>query len=230
MKLSLHVSGDGAIPLLHQVLNGAEHQAPHAKDLLQRLQARLQRQDIIICSDRAGVSYDIIAAYREAKAHFVSPLQETDVEREALAVVPLAEFQELDYRSRSAPDERFLGYSTTLVIRRQKRRKPMTVDALFVYSTQKRRTDAQTREQRLQGVERRLREIGGYLNKNRYTKEPYAREQLAKAVAKARGMIGYQLTVTDGTMALRFRRDEAAIARLQYDAYGRRDGRAHAQT
>jgi transposase len=221
LKVSLHATSEGGVPVRHQVLPGGAHQAPFAPAMLVDLQQRLERTDLIVVSDRAGISYDNLVAYRHAGAHAVGPLQATPAELERLAAVPIGAFTELSYRAPSAPEERYLGYETTLTIERQKRDEPLEVRALFVHSSRLAIEDAATREKQLDKTLARLAKIKSHLNKRRYAKYDYAREQVYKAVpAGWREIVRTDLTGDDRALKLSWSVDETALAKA-----GELDGR-----
>jgi transposase len=216
LQVSLHATAEGGVPVRHQTLPGNAHQAPLAEEMLQDLQQRLPHSDLIIVSDRAGISYDNILAYRRNRAHFLGPLQVTDPDHAAqLAAVPLEAFSPLSYRSMSQPDDAYFSYATTLQLKPEKRAVPLAVAALFVYSARKRRQDAQQREKKVERAWQRLEQIGSYLNKQRYARADYAREQLAKAVPRAvQTIVCYELSGSNGALSLRFWRDQEAEAQV----------------
>jgi len=212
LKVSLHATSEGGLPIRHEVLAGGAHQAPFAPAMLADLQRRLQRTDLIVVSDRAGISYDNIVAYRRAGAHALGPLQATSAEQEMLAAVPSEAFTELSYRAPSAPEGRYRGYQTTLTIDRQKRREPLEVRALFVHSSRRESDDAADREKQLDKTLARLAQIESNLNKRRYAKYDYAREQVYKAVPESlRTIVRTALSGDDGALALSWSVDEPAL-------------------
>jgi transposase len=221
VQVSLHVTGEGGIPVRHQTLAGNAHQAPLAADMLQDLQQRLPRSDLLVVSDRAGISYENILVYRRGKAHFVASLALQAPQEAALAAAPLEAFIPLEYRSHSAPHEQYSCYQTTLRLNPQERHAPIWVPTLFVHNTGKQRRDAQDRQKRIDKALTRVGEIRGHLNQRRYAKADYAREQLAKAVPPAvQAIVQYELTGGDHELSLHFWIDEAARA-----AAGASDGR-----
>jgi transposase len=214
VQVSLHVTGEGGIPVRHQALPGNTNPTPLAPDLLKDLQQRLPRSDLLVVSDRAGISYDNILAYRRAKAQFVAPLALQAPQQAALAAVPREAFVPLEYRSQSAPHDRYSYYRTTLSLGTRGRHQPLLVRALFIHSTGKERRDAEARQKQLARAMARLRTITGYLNKRRYAQRTYAREQLAQAVPPAvRDLVRYELTGADRQLRLRFWIDDAACTR-----------------
>jgi transposase len=213
LQVSLHVTGEGGVPVRHQTLAGDAHQAPLASDLLKDLQQRLPRSDLIIVSDRAGISYENIVAYRRAKAHFVAPLALQAPQQAALAAVPQEAFVPLEYRSHGAPNDQYSYHETTLELNPQGRHEPIRVPALFVHHTGKERRDVQRRQKKIDQALQRLQKIDGQLNQRRYAKADYARAQLAKAVpAAVRQIVRYELTGGDRALRLHFWIDETALA------------------
>ncbi|MCX6072607.1 MAG: IS1634 family transposase, partial [Chloroflexi bacterium] len=213
LQVSLHVTGEGGLPVRHQTLAGDAHQAPLAADRLKDLQPRLPCSDLIVVSDRAGISYENILAYRRAKARFVAPLALQAPQQAALAAVPPEAFVPLEYRSHGAPHEQYSYYQTTLELNPQGRHEPLQVPALFVHNTGKQRRDAERRQKKIDQAWARLQKINDLLNQRRYAKADYAREQLAKAVPPAvREIVRYELTGEDRELCLRFGIDQTALA------------------
>lgn len=213
LQVSLHVTGEGGIPVRHQTLAGDAHQAPLAADMLKDLQQRLPRSDLIVVSDRAGISYENILAYRRGQARFVAPLALQAPQEAALAAVPQEAFLPLEYRSHGAPHEQYAYYPTTLELNPQGRHEPIQVSALFVHNTGKQRRDAARRQKKIDQALARLEQITRLLNQRRYAKADYARQQLAKAVTPAVGsMVRYELTGDDHALRLRVWIDAAALA------------------
>jgi len=213
LQVSLHVTGEGGLPVRHQTLAGDAHQAPLAADMLRDLQQRLPCSDLIVVSDRAGISYENILAYRRAKARFVAPLALQPPQEAALAAAPPEAFISLAYRSHGAPHEQYSYHRTTLELNPQGRHEPIRVPALFVHNTGKQRRDRERRQTKIDKALARLQTIGGLLNQRRYAKADYAREQLAKAVPPAvREIVCYELTGHDRELHLHFGIDEAALA------------------
>ncbi len=221
LKVSLHATSEGGIPIRHEIVPGGAHQAPYAPAMLADLQRRLNRTDLIVMSDRAGISYDIIESYRRCGAHAISPLQATAAEQEKLAAVPMSQFTELSYRAPSAPKSVYRYHETTLVIDRQKRSDGLEVRALFVHSSGRESDDIQTRQKQLDKAQAQLAKIESHLNKRRYAKRDYARERVGKAVPETlRSVISTELSGEDRALSLTWSVDESALSEL-----GKLDGR-----
>lgn len=221
LKVSLHATSDGGIPIRHEVVAGGAHQAPFAPAMLADLAERLGRSDLIVVSDRAGISYDILAAYRRSGAHAIGPLQATAAEQELLAKVPESAFAELSYRAPNAQKAVYRYHETTLTIDRQKRSEPLEVRALFVHSSRREADDAEARHTALDKALKRLAQIEALLNTRRYAKFDYAREQVYRGVPESlRGVIHTELSGDDRALRLTWSVDEAAFAKL-----GQLDGR-----
>jgi len=221
IKLSLHVDSETGLPLNYKELAGAANQTPLAEGFLRELQQRLGRSDLIVVSDRAGISYENIVAYRRAQARFVAPLQATPAEAALIAQAPTEAFAPLAYRSPSRPQESYSYYSRTLPFQRQNHREPLQVAALVIHSTQKQRDDQAKRDQLLQRTLAELDQVSGYLNKHRYAHREYAQAQLSKKIPPLlQGVVHWQLAGADKQLSLQYQVDEAALAEA-----ARADGR-----
>lgn len=221
LKVSLHATSEGGVPVRHEIVPGKAHQAPYAPAMLADLAERLGRSDLIVLSDRAGISYDILAAYRHSGAHAVGPLQATAAELETLAGVPIGEFAELSYRAPSAKDAVYRYHETTLTIERQKQPEPLEVRALFVHSSRRESDDAASRQKALDKAIARLGYIESKLNARRYAKRDYAKAQVDKAVPESlRDAIHPDLSGEDRALSLTWSVDEEA-----FDELGKLDGR-----
>jgi len=226
IHLSLHTSDEGVIPLRHELLPGKAHQAPHAQPMLHDLQERLQTSDLIVVSDRAGISYDNIVAYRKAGAHFVSLLPHPGPAlKQRLAAVPEHAFTRLRYHSMNAPENDFHYVATTVQLQPQGKGEPLTVAAFFVLNERLRRDQGEWRDKQLAKAQARLEEIDGRLhppdgNQRRYSKREFTQGQIDKAIGKWDEIIRYELGGEPGAWQLRWWIDEAARA-----AATRGDGR-----
>ena len=218
VQLSLNATGEGGIPLRHETLVGSANQTPLGPRILADLQQRLDRCDLIIISDRAGFSYDTIAAYRRAKAHFVGPLQVREPQQAVMEAPLLDDFEELSYRSMNAPDDASRAYRTTLTIGARDDRKPRhEVDALVIHTDGRARDDAKARDKHIRQACERLEFISSRLNARRYARADYALGQLQKAVpAEVSRIVCWELDGVDRALSLRYWTDldalEAAIA------------------
>jgi len=215
IKLSLHVDSETGLPLNYKELPGAANQTPLAEGFLHELQQRLGRTDLIVVSDRAGVSYENIVAYRRAQARFVAPLQATPAEAALLAQAPAEAFAPLSYQSPNQPQERYSYVALTLPFKRQKHGQPLQVAALAIHSTQKQQADKAKRDQLLQRTLAELAKVSGYLNKARYAHREYAEAQLAKKIPPSlQPVVRWQLAGADKQLSLQYEVAEAALAQL----------------
>ena len=183
--------------------------------MLTQLQERLQRSDLIIVSDRAGISYDNINDYRRSGAHYLGPLQINAAAHRAQLQAPAPEaFAPLEYRSMNAPQDAYGYVPMVLALQPKNKRAPaVAVNALLLRSARKARQEGARRARMLERCEQRLRQIGGYLNARQYAKPEYARRQLDKALPAALvGLVGYELTGPPGGLVLSVWREEAAVA------------------
>lgn len=219
LQISLHVTADGGIPVRHETLSGSTNQAPLAPPILRDLQERLPTSNLIVVSDRAGISYDNIVDYRRANAHFLGPLQIINPTHERqLAEVEPDDFVPLEYRSRSKPNDAYECYPTTIQMNRRKGSDPVTVDALFIHSHS---LDRHRKDKRKRDIERTLKNLEkkkGYLNKSHYARRQYAATQLEKAVpADLCSIVRYELSGTDRALKLHYWLDENALAEASRD-------------
>jgi transposase len=219
VQMSLHTTDDGAIPVRHEILAGKAHQAPLAGQMLQDLRQRWPASNLIIVSDRAGISYENIVAYRQAQAHFVAPLSLLQPPlQQALAAVPADDFAPLRYRSMNAAETGYRYYATSIQLQPQRHPTPITVEALFVLSEGLQQRTRERRAAQMAQAQARLEEINGHLqaperNKRGYARREYAQRQIEKAIpAAVRPLVRYELTGEAGAWQLRFWMDEAAAA------------------
>jgi len=210
IQLSLHAEAETGLPLLYKELPGATNQTPLAGGLVEELKDLLHTSDLIVVSDKAGVSYENILAYRRAGAHFVSPLQTTPAQAALVAQPPLAAFTELEYRAAGNRHERFSYYATTVTLQRA-HRPGLTVSGLLIHSTQKQRTDAERRDKAIARALAAVAKVTEYLNRHRYFHRDYAQAQLDKKIrGAAQGIVGFELSGEDGQLSLRSWVDEPA--------------------
>jgi transposase len=221
IQVSLHASTDSGIPLHHRCLSSRAQQQPQAPELLASMQKRLNRSDLIVVTDGKGISFDIIGTYRTAGAHFVSTLKPTEQQERQLAAVALEQFEPLDYTPVKKSAARYCCYPTTLSLCPRGKPKPVVVDALFMHSTGKQQRDEKTRTKALDKAYAALAKISGQLNKLRYARADYVRQQLAKQVpAEVADIVCYELAGEDRQLTLRGWTDLQALAQTAC-----RDGR-----
>ncbi len=215
LQVSLYTTSDGGIPVMHTALSGSVHQAPLAAEQLQQLQARLERTDLTVVSDRAGISYDNIVAYRQAHTHFLGAWAlKGDEWHEPLGSVPEELFQPLDYRSINSPEDVNFGYRTSLQLKTQTNPEPISVDALFVFSPRLQLKDANDRQKRIDKALKRLAYISERLNQRKYKNQAFAQAQVNKAVPdKLKAIVQAQLTADGRQLALQIHIDQEALAR-----------------
>jgi len=213
VKLGLHVTSDCSMPMAYELLPGNAQQQPQAKPVLQKLQRKLQRQNLTIITDRGGISYDIIADYMQAGAHFVSCLQLTPPQRTQMAALPLSAFEASTYRSKRQPDKRYWFHATVLDYTHQKRPGSLAVRALIVHSEHKQQSDEKQRKERIEGTLAKLHKTGEQLNRRRFASGDYVGKVLSKKVPQALAdIVRYQLSGPDGALELRAWIDAEALA------------------
>lgn len=220
LQVSLHVTTDGGVPVRHETLRGSTNQTPLAPRMLRDLKERLPASNLIVVSDRAGICYDNIVDYRRANAHFLGPLQIINPELKGrLRDLPPQEFKPLQYRSINKPHDAYECYPTRIqMTKRDAGSNPIEVDALFIHSCRLDKQDRQKRQRRIERTLKRLGQISGYLNKARYAKAYYAKEQLGNAVRdELKEIVRYELSGCDRALSLRYWIDETALAEASRD-------------
>ena len=213
VQVSLNATGDSGIPVRHETLAGSANQTPLGPGILGDLQQRLGRCDLVIISDRAGFSYDTIAAYRRAKAHFVGPLQVREPQQAVMDAAALDNFGELSYRSMNAPDDASRAWPTTLTVGARDDRKPRhEVDALVIHTDSRAREAVKERDKHIRRARERLAYISDRLNAGRYARADYARGQLEKAVPPSvADIVRWELVGIDRALSLLYWIDEKAL-------------------
>ena len=214
MQVSLYTTSDSGLPVMHTTLSGKAHQAPLAVGQLEQLQTRLERTDLTIVSDRAGISYDNIVAYREADTHFLGALaNKGGAVYEPLGAVAQGLFLPLDYQSINSPEDVNFGYVTSMQLKTQAKKDPIGVDALFIFNPRLQAKDANDRQRKLDKALKRLAFISDHLNQRQYKNEAFARRQVSKAVPdKLKAILQPQLTADGGQLALQIQTDHEAMA------------------
>ena len=215
VQLSLQVTSQAALPILHHTLAGNVAQPPLVPEMLAAVQAVAGRSDVVIVSDRKGIGYDNIQTYRRAGAHFLGPLtyHPGTATAQRLAAVPSEAFRPLSYRSINQPDAVQFYYPTTVTVQPPAKRAPLTVSALFIDNPGLRQDAQQTRRKHVDKALQQLHKISGYLNQRRYAKADYVAERLAQAVPpELAGIIRHELCGEDRQLRLTYELDEAALA------------------
>jgi transposase len=214
VQVSLYTTSDGGLPVMHTTLSGNVHQAPLAAGQLEQLQTRLGRTDLTVVSDRAGISYDNIVAYREADTHFLGALAlKGGPVYEPLGAVAQGLFQPLDYQSINSPEDVNFGYVTSMQLKTQTKKDPIGVDALFIFNPRLQAKDANDRQKKLDKALKRLAYIGEHLNQRQYKNQAFAQRQVSKAVPdKLKAIVQPQLTADGRQLALQIQTDHEALA------------------
>jgi transposase len=214
VQLSVLITSDGAVPVIHQTLPGNASQPPLVPQMLDAVQKFAQRSDVVVVSDRKGISYDGIGTYREVHGHFLGPLTYHSGSAVAteLAALPPEKLTPLTYRSMNAPEEFDSYYQTTLQVQPPGKSEAIPVQALFIDSARRRETAQALRQRQVDRCLQRLEKITGHLNQRRYAKRTYALEQLTKAVPpELAAIVPWELTGEDRSLRLSYHLDEAAL-------------------
>ncbi len=210
VELSLAVDENG-VPLGHQLVPGNAQPHGYIHRTLSLLQERLGRSDLLIIGDRGVICYDLVAACEQQGARFIGPVQMTPEQREMARSVPPEAFSALSYQPLSGATE-YRYYDTSLQLWPQKKKTPLTVRALVIHSSGKAQRDFDKRQDLLSRAVARLEKIASQLNRGKYKRPEFARQQVAKATALTADWVRYELRGDAGDLRLSWSLDEAAIA------------------
>jgi transposase len=229
INLGVSVIGASKLPLLYELLAGnttdCKTPLPHMAKLKQMLSEVQYPHRIVLVGDRAMFNQELIEGYVKKDVLFLGPWAPANVQtlmqavpREELMDHPLR-FQPQSARADDPPT--YYGVLRTLDFATDDQ--VVSLQVLIVYSRGKANLDRQLRNNHLDKALTRLADIQTKLNRRRYKREAYVRQQLANAFKKfraAKGLITWTLTGTEGDLTLTFARDEVAIA-----AAAQHDGR-----
>lgn len=228
VQMSAHMDSGTGLPLHHQVLPGNTHQAPLAAAMLQTLQQRWGRDDLIIVADRAGLDYDNIVTYRSRHAHFTGPVAViAPAMREQLASAPREQFQVLRYLSMHQTTPVNYYYATRVTLNPSKkalaaakkagpeadRPQPLEVDALFIFNVDRQLDDAAKRRKAIRKAARRCQQIKEHLEAgvHNYRNHDFARRQVQAAVPQQlQDLVRCELSEQQGRLSLRYWIDRPA--------------------
>jgi transposase len=232
LELATTVTLAGGVPLDYRVLAGnvADRTTPVAN--LQRLQdllAYLPPRDPtapppLVISDRAMLTAEAIAAYRQSHLDFLGPLDPSvgqGAVRTLLASVSVAELQAapLAYRPQRSQDdpawEPYQGVLRDLELPSADAAQPaQRLRTLVVWSPAKARLDAQLRATQLQGLERALTDLAGKIGRRPYTTLTAVQKRVATLLRRhpARPFLDVQVQGNGTPLGISWTRREEAIA------------------
>ncbi|MCP4541480.1 MAG: IS1634 family transposase [Chloroflexi bacterium] len=221
VNLGVSVIGESKLPLMYELLAGntTDCKTPlqHVTKLKRLFSQVKYPHRVVFVGDRAMFNQELIEGYLKADVLFLGPWTPPDV-RTLMQAATNAELMEhpLSFQPQSAranDPPTYYGVLRTFDFATDDQSVPLQV--LIVYSRGKAKLDRQLRDNHLDQTLTRLADIQTKLNRRRYKREAYVRQQLAHTVKKfraAQGLIHWTLTGTEGDLTLTFARDEAAIA------------------
>ena len=215
---------EGGVPLDYRVLPGNTAEASTVVENMQRVRRLLKRGgkplNLLVISDAALLSEDIIAAYHQQPMGYLGRLRECksvqqlmrSVSKEELLLHPLA-YQPM--RLRQQKDAVYYGvvreWSVTVG------NETVEDQALIVYSPAKETLDAHKREQALSKLRLELDRIARRLNQRRYKRADYVRERIEKVRQgrRAQDLLTIPLDGEDGHMRLHYELNPETLADAQ---------------
>lgn len=215
LNLGLTVAGDGGVPVFGRVLSGNTADKTTPLENLKALKkvfesdARLRERlgEVIVVSDCAMVSPEVIVTYDRQGIGFIAPLQTTNEVKALLQNIALEKMQMLSYRPKNQKQtepNRYFGLRRLFPVTHD----GATVDltALVVYSTTKAKLDRQHRGAKMEKYETQLTAIKEKLNTRRYKKRAYVEQRLAKIRQgnSYHSLFNIELTGKDGALCLTF--------------------------
>lgn len=228
IQMSAHIDSVTGLPLHHQVLAGNTAQAPLAKAMLQTLQERFGRDDLIIVADRAGLDYDNVVTYQSRQAHFTGPVRVIAPQmREQLASTPLEQFEVLRYLSMHQKTQVNYYCATKVALNPSKKAvaaakeagqqadepKPVDVDALLIFNVDRQLDDAAKRRKAIRKTCKRCQQIKDHIEAgvNNYRNHDFALKQVKAAVPKQlKDFVHCELSQQQGRLSLRYWIDRKA--------------------
>ncbi|MBW1688543.1 MAG: hypothetical protein JRS35_26200, partial [Deltaproteobacteria bacterium] len=211
LQIGLNTLAESGLPVLSRVHAGNANHTVNVPANLAALQERLKGRKLVVTTDSAGLCHENIMAYNAAEMGFISPKQLTEAEDALMRTVPNGSFELLDYSPESGG--RFWGHETTWELARQKHEAVLSVRVLVVRGEALRRKERKHLMASARRLDERLKEISGYLNRNRYHRRDYACEKSEKAISDeaAGDFASVELAGDSGAMALEWRFDSRAL-------------------
>jgi transposase len=213
------VTGDGAIPLHHDTVNGSTAEVGQVVAGLQRLKELAKRDNLIMVGDTKLISQPNIIAACRAGVQFCAPAPASDTFRKVFLSIPPEEFQPLAYSSereeRKAPEERssFLGAERAWVVYDRKTKEAFPVRCIYVRSSEEQAACRANRARQMERAEGLLRKVENNLGTRWYDTPERVGDALKKGLQKLRMEKYYTIQVggTDGEPTLEWKRNEEAI-------------------
>lgn len=231
IELATNSTVKGGIPVEYRVLAGnvADRTTPVENlQRLQRLRAALpapdRAQPWLVVSDRAMLTLEAIAAYRQSGLHCLGPLDPSvghGAVRRLLEQVSAAELaaSPLGYRPQRAADAPdwvpYQGVLRTLELPHpEAHQPPLQVQALVVWSPGHARLDAQRRATLLGRLEAKLQDLASKLGRRPYLTPAAVEKRVTTLLAHhpARRLVTVHVGTTDHGPTLSWQRQEAELA------------------
>lgn len=238
VNLQLNVTGSDAIPVAYKVIGGrtADKTTP-----LQNMRALAQlfgkpnsskatvfNENLIIVSDSAMLSPEVIVTYHSLGIGYLGPLPTEKVYDSVLMSVETKQLLNypLNYRPVNHDENEpaiYYGLPKEVVIADCKTNQTVTANALLLLSLKKAKLDREKRQTLLTRYLSRLEQIQTHLNSRKYKKFSYTIGQIKKAQQQyqaVKSFVDVSLCGCDGQLKLSIAINEAQVA-----CAAERDGR-----
>ena len=214
------VTGDGAIPLHHNTVNGSTAEVGQVVTGFQKLKELAKRDNLIMVGDTKLISQPNVIRACRAGVQFCAPAPASDTFRAVFLSIPAEEFQPLAYSSereeRKAPEDRnsFLGAERSWVVYDRKTKEAFPVRSIYVRSSEEQAACRANRTRQMERAEGVLRKVEGNLGTRWYDTPEKVSDALKKGLQKLRMEVFYTVQVggEDGAPTLEWRRNEEAVA------------------
>jgi transposase len=218
-----HATTPAGIALYGRVADGSRHEGAETHTLLERLRSLAAPRRLLLVADSALVSKDNLAAADAAGMRFVSRLPRSFDYEQAALDLPAAAWRPLSYtsaRSCRLPKNRrptFRGAEDGMEITGTDKT-PRRFRVLYIYGSEEADAARASRSRLLERAETALARIRRGLDSRPHQNPERVERRVAQAVAA--GRVGQLLrtqvhTDSDGTVSLKWWRDQAAIAAAQ---------------
>ena len=184
-ELGLNVTAQGAFPILATVHPGATNHTVSVPGNLAKLAERLPEQKFCVVTDAAGLCYDNVVAYEQARQCFVSPRQLREWEKREIAALAPEQFKLA--RCRSAKGERFWLHEREWTLAPKAKDGAVTMRAVVVMSESRQSVERKRARGQMRDLLARLGDIAGLAGgRGNYRRPEYVREMIDKALVKFR--------------------------------------------
>lgn len=218
--VSFGVTGDGAIPLHHNAVDGSTAEVAQVVKGFQRLKEIARRDDLILIGDTKLISHKNILAACRSGVHFCAPVSASEGLDQEFLSIPAQEFQLLDYVSeregRKVPEGRstFHGAERSWGVHDRKTKESFVIRRIFIRSSEEQTACRANRARQTDRAEGVFRKIENNLGTRWYDTPDKIREAVTKALQKFRvsSLYDIEIDASEGKVTFRWARNQEAFA------------------